>query len=127
MHVAHVVARIALGVVFVVAGASKVASGPAWPRQAAQLGARPALARAVPWFELIVGALVVVGIARPWPAIVAFAALLLFTGVLVRALRRGQRPPCACFGAWSASPLAWHHVARNAAFATLAMFAILTS
>jgi uncharacterized membrane protein YphA (DoxX/SURF4 family) len=122
----HIVARVALGAVFVVAGSSKVAIGRVWPTQAAQLGVPRRLALIVPWFELVVGALVLVGIARPWPEIVALVTLVVFTAVVWRTLHRGERPPCACFGAWSASPLGWSHVARNVAFAVLAGVSLLS-
>lgn len=126
MHVVHIVARIALGAVFIAAGASKVASGPAWPTQAAQLGVAARLATVVPWFELIVGALVAVGVGEPWPAVVALGALIAFTSVLVHTLRLGKRPPCACFGTWSAKPLGITHVARNAGFAAVAVLTLAT-
>jgi uncharacterized membrane protein YphA (DoxX/SURF4 family) len=127
VHVIHVVARIVLGATFVVAGGSKVASGRAWPAQAAQLDVSHSVAVGVPWLELIVGALVAVGVVEPWPAAAASVLLVLFTAVLVRTLRAGRRPPCACFGTWSAKPLGWSNVWRNTAFLALAAVAILTS
>jgi hypothetical protein len=51
--------------------------------------------------------------------------LVAFTALIVRRLAEGKRPPCACFGAWSAKPLGIGHVARNGALiglATLALF-----
>lgn len=127
MHTLHLIARIALGVVFVVAGASKVASGRAWPSQAAQLEVPGPVALVVPWFELVVGASCTVGIGGAWPIAVAMVTLVAFTAVLVRTLSAGRRPPCACFGAWSAAPLGWRHVARNAAFVAVALVALLTT
>ena len=127
MNIVHIVARIALGAVFIVAGASKVASGPAWPSQAAQLGVAPPLATVVPWLELIVGASVAVGVGEPWPAVVALFALIAFTCVLVRTLRQGRRPPCACFGTWSAQPLGFGHVVRNAGFVAVAVLTLATN
>lgn len=127
MHIVHVLARLALGAVFVMAGASKVASGPTWPVQAQQLGVSRSVAVMVPWFELAVGALVAVGVGEPWPAVVGCVTLLVFTAVLVRTLRTGRHPPCACFGAWSAAPLGRRHVLRNSGFVALALVAILTT
>jgi uncharacterized membrane protein YphA (DoxX/SURF4 family) len=80
----------------------------------------------VPWFELIVGAVLAVGVAEPWPAVVALVTLLAFTAVLLHMLRTGRRPPCACFGTISAAPLGWTHVARNAGFVGLALVVLLT-
>jgi uncharacterized membrane protein YphA (DoxX/SURF4 family) len=127
VHVVHLVARIALGVVFVVAGGSKVASGRAWPAQAAQLDVPHTVAIGVPWLELIVGALVAVGVVEPWPVVAALVLLVLFTAVLVRTLRTGRRPPCACFGTWTATPVGWSNVWRNAAFLALAVVVLVSS
>ena len=118
------VAAVALGVVFVVAGASKVVSRREWPAQAAQLGAPDFVAPLVPWWEIVVGALLVVGVASPWPAVAAGATLVVFTALLMRLIVRGEHPPCACFGGFSARPIGWGHVARNAVFLGLAVIAV---
>jgi uncharacterized membrane protein YphA (DoxX/SURF4 family) len=117
-------AAVVLGVAFVVAGASKLAAGGAWPAQAAGLGAPAWLAAPVPWVELAVGATLIVQVARPWPAVAALALLAAFTALIGRQLAAGKHPPCACFGAWSAKPLGWTHLARNAALIALAAAAI---
>jgi uncharacterized membrane protein YphA (DoxX/SURF4 family) len=119
------VAAVALGVVFVVAGASKVVSRHEWPAQAAQLGAPAVVVPIVPWWEIVVGALLVVGLAAPWPAVAAGATLLMFTALLLRLLARGEHPPCACFGGFSARPVGWGHVVRNVVFVGLAVVAIV--
>lgn len=126
MHTVHLVTRVLLGVVFVVAGASKVANAATWPAQAAGLGVPRGVAVIVPWAELAMGALLLVGLAMPAVAIVAVAVLVVFTVVLARALIAGRHPPCACFGAWSAAPIGWHHVARNAVFTAIGVIAIVT-
>jgi hypothetical protein len=51
--------------------------------------------------------------------------LLAFTSLLILRLSQGRRPPCACFGAWSAKPIGWRDVARNTAFLALASLIIL--
>jgi uncharacterized membrane protein YphA (DoxX/SURF4 family) len=121
------VAAVALGVVFVVAGASKVVSRREWPAQAAQLGAPDVAAPLVPWWEIVVGALLVVDIAAPWPAVAAAATLVVFTALLMRLIARGEHPPCACFGGFSARPIGWGHVARNAVFLGLAVTAVVAA
>jgi uncharacterized membrane protein YphA (DoxX/SURF4 family) len=127
VDVVHFVARVALGAVFVLAGASKVAAGRHWPHQATQLGVAPTIATVVPWFELVLGAAIAAGLAPTVSAGVGLATLVAFTVLVLHTLRQGRRPPCACFGAWSARPLGWRHVARNAAFAVLAVVVIVTS
>jgi uncharacterized membrane protein YphA (DoxX/SURF4 family) len=125
MTAVAVVAAIVLGAAVVVAGASKLAVGQAWPAQAAGMGVPGWVATPVPWVELAVGALLVVQVARPWPAVAALVLLALFTALIGRQLAAGKHPPCACFGAWSAKPLGWIHLARNAALIALAVLALL--
>lgn len=114
-----------VGVVFLVAGATKIAGRQLWPVQAAALGAPRWVTPLVPVWEIVVGALCVVQIGAPWPAIAAGATLLAFTALLVRVLRRGEHPPCACFGAVAARPLSWWHVVRNGVFLLLAATAVV--
>ncbi|HWL42988.1 MAG TPA: MauE/DoxX family redox-associated membrane protein [Ilumatobacter sp.] len=125
MSLLAAVAGVVVGVAFVVAGASKLAAGKAWPAQAAGLRVPAAVARVVPFGELVVGALLAVQVWRPWPAVAALVLLGAFTVLIVAHLRAGSHPPCACFGAWSARPIGWGHVTRNAALLALAVVALL--
>ncbi len=120
-----VVAAVVVGIVFLVAGGSKIAAGPEWPVQARGLGAPAAVIPVVPWVEILIGAVLVVQIARRPAAGAAVAVLLVFTVLIIGQLARGHRPPCACFGAWSAKPLGLGHVARNAALLCLSVIAFI--
>lgn len=117
-------AAVAVGVALLVAGGAKLAR-PAWVREAGALGVPAALARPVPVAEVLLGAGLVVGVARRPLAWVALALLLAFTAVVAAALARGRRPVCACFGAWSTRPIGGATVARNAVLAALALVAAL--
>lgn len=117
-------AAAALGLVFLAAAATKLGDLRAWPAQAAALGAPARVVPMVPWWELVLGALLVVGAARPWPAVLAGLTLVVFTVLIVRVLRRGQHPPCACFGSVRPRPLGWRHVARNGVLVVLAVVAV---
>ena len=116
----------ALGLVFLVSGTAKLVDRAAWMAQASALGVPVTAAAIVPWLELVVGASVAVQVVEPVPAVVALILLVAFTGVLAWNLRAGRRPPCACFGSWSARPISWLHVARNAAFVALAVAVLAT-
>lgn len=118
-----IAASIIVGVTFVVAGASKLAAGPSWPANARDLGAPRWAIPLVPWIEMIVGAALAVQLVVPVPALVALALLATFSVLIAVRLRAGDRPVCACFGQWSASPLGAHHLVRNAALAVLAVLA----
>jgi hypothetical protein len=117
------VAEVVIGGVFVLAGASKVARGREWPAQAADLGTPGWLAPLVPWWEIVLGALLVVGLLSPWAALLAIVTLVSFTVAIVIQLRRGRHPRCACFGAWSSAPLGVGHVWRNLGFIAVAAVA----
>ena len=124
MDVVSFVASVLLGIAFVVAGASKLASGVAWPAQAIALGAPFFVVRYVPWAELAIGATLIAQVGEPVPAYCAIVMLLLFSLVISKRLSEGQRPPCACFGAWSAKPIGPGHLARNAVLLGLAVLAL---
>lgn len=123
MDALRIVASIALGLVMCVAGASKIRMGRAWIDQGRQLGAPAAALPVVPWIEIVIGALLIAQIATAVVAIAALVLLQLFTLLVVFNLGQGRRPMCACFGSWSAKPLGWGHVVRNAAFMVLAVLA----
>ena len=120
-----IIASIIVGVAFLAAGGAKIAAGPAWPTQARALGTPAVLIPFVPWLEIVIGALLCAQVGRPIVAAVAAAMLLAFSGLLVLRLAQGRRPPCACFGSWSAKPLSWRHVARNAVLLAAAIVAVV--
>ena len=124
MGVVGVLAAVAVGLLFVLAGASKLAMGAAWPDQARAFGAPRWAAPLVPWVELAIGAALVAQLARPLPAIAAIAMLAVFSVLIARHLRAGRAPTCACFGAWSAKPVGPGHLARNAVFTVIAVLAL---
>jgi uncharacterized membrane protein YphA (DoxX/SURF4 family) len=125
MEIVAAVAAVVVGAAFVVAGASKLAARDSWPSQARGLGAPNWVIPIVPWFELVVGALLIAQVARPLMALVAIALLAVFTAMIAVRLRQGRRPPCACFGAWSAKPIGGGHVVRNLALMAVAALALL--
>lgn len=119
------IAAIGLGVMFVVSGMYKLVDGPAWPKQAADMGVRRPLALVVPWYEIVLGAALISSLLSPWFEIMAALTLLAFTIVIVQRLLDGSRPPCACFGSRSNRPLGRRHLARNVVLLAVAAVAII--
>ncbi len=78
---------------------------------------------AVPWIEIVIGALLIAQVATAPVSIVALIVLQIFTLLIIVNLGRGHRPVCACFGSWSSKPLGWGHIMRNVAFMMLAVLA----
>jgi uncharacterized membrane protein YphA (DoxX/SURF4 family) len=124
MSVIGTIAAVLVGLVFVVAGASKLAAGERWPAQARDLGAPAWVARLLPWTELVVGALLIVQLFVPWPAVAAMVMLLGFSTLLALRLQDADRPSCACFGQWSDSEIGVGHLVRNGVFFALAVLAL---
>ena len=120
-----VIASVILGAVMCVAGGSKIAMGNRWPVEAQALGAPKLIAPIVPWCEIALGALLVVQLKPEVIGALSLALLVAFTLLIMRQLRNGQRPACACFGSWSSKPLGWQHVARNVGFIALAVITIV--
>jgi uncharacterized membrane protein YphA (DoxX/SURF4 family) len=120
-----VIASVILGGVMCVAGGSKIAMGDRWPVEAQALGAPKSIAPIVPWFEIALGALLIVQLKPEVVGALSVALLVAFTLLIMRQLQKGERPVCACFGSWSSKPLSWNHVARNAGFIALAVITIV--
>jgi uncharacterized membrane protein YphA (DoxX/SURF4 family) len=117
-------AAIGLGAVFVVAAVTKMVAGGSWVAQARDLGAPTPMAVVLPGVELVVGALLIAGVASPVPAIVAAVLLVVFSIGIGRQLVDGRHPPCACFGSWSRRPLGEGHLVRNAGLFLVALVAL---
>lgn len=118
------VSRLMLGVVFGLAAAGKFLDGPATRKAVGEFGvpvrAVPAVAAGLPWLEAAIAAGVLI---RPVAGLAAGAAvltLLVFTGAVLRLLRAGKRPACACFGA-SERPIGRVTLARNGILLALAV------
>ena len=119
------IARIALGVLFLVSGALKLRD-PSWPGAARAMGAPRWAVPLIAPAEIVLGAALAAGVAEPWPVWLALGLLVAFSAALVRVLARpvGERPACACFGRWSAKPVGAGSLLRNGMLAALAVLAL---
>ena len=120
-----IVASVVVGVLLVAAGVLKLVEGPAWLKQAADMGVARTVALAVPYVEIVVGVLLATTLFAPWPAVAALVLFVGFTVVVVRRVRDGSRPPCACFGSRSKRPLGAYHVVRNLVIVAVALVAVV--
>ena len=113
------IAAVVLGLVFEWSGIAKVASRSAWQVEGTPFStghrSLDRLVRAVlPWFEIVLGVLLIVRLAPAVVGTLCVVVLALFTMALVKVLVAGQRPPCMCFGVTRPRPVSWFSVARNA-------------
>lgn len=96
--------RIALGAIFVYAAWTKLKDP--WSLFAMSIDSYQLLplravewaARALPWAELAIGVLLIVGWWRRVSAMAASLLLIVFFGLLVRARVKGMEINCGCFG-----------------------------
>jgi putative oxidoreductase len=80
------------------------------------------IARTLPWFELLLGVLLLAGFRLRWVAMVCAAMLLLFWFSMLRAWLKGMEIDCGCFGPGEAvSPIT---LLRDGAMMALAGFVL---
>jgi uncharacterized membrane protein YphA (DoxX/SURF4 family) len=112
--------RWSIGLTFLASAVGKVRDLPAFRLAITDLRALPArLARPAAIGTVVAEALVVLGMivgfaALPVGFVLAAVLLVLFSGVLVAALRRDAGVSCNCFGA-SERPISWYDIGRNTA------------
>jgi uncharacterized membrane protein YphA (DoxX/SURF4 family) len=117
-----------VGVVFIFAGIQKLLAGIEWLVQAKQLRP-PRIAQPfvpmVPYIELVLGGLLIVGVQEVPVRITSIVLLSIFTALLITRLAAGERPPCACFSFRSTRPIGWSNVTRNAGLIALLVASIV--
>jgi uncharacterized membrane protein YphA (DoxX/SURF4 family) len=118
-------AAIVLGVVLLASGALKLTGWRVWREHASGLGLPAPVGIAVPLAELVLGAMLVVGLWRRLAALAAATLLVVFTVFLVRLLASGSQEPCACFGTLSRKPVARAAVVRNLVLLAIAVVAAI--
>jgi len=111
-HFISLLLRLILGVVFGYAAYTKLSQP--WALFAISVDAYHILpewavtvvARGLPWLELALAVLIVLGPWRRTTSVAASTLLLVFFGMMVRAYLRGEQIDCGCFGPGEAiSPL----------------------
>ncbi|MDQ6825098.1 MAG: DoxX family membrane protein [Candidatus Eremiobacteraeota bacterium] len=115
------IARIGLGLLFIVSGSLKL-------RHSGDLAATitglhlglpgplvAAIAVALPPFEILLGIYLATGLLLFVASTVAAVLLLIFIAVLSSAVLRGLSAPCGCFGPGDNAPTTWLTVLRDGA------------
>ena len=116
--------RLALSLVFAVAGIAKLLDRVGSRRSMREFGVpvvlAPTLAIALPLAELGCAFALVRGAWAWWGAVGSLALLGIFVAAIAINLARGRTPDCHCFGKLHSEPVGWTTVARNVALALLA-------
>jgi uncharacterized membrane protein YphA (DoxX/SURF4 family) len=124
MNAAVFVMRVLVGGLLIVTGALKVGHAPDLAAAIAGFRLLPAgavgpLALALPFFELLLGGYLVVGLFTRTAAIVAAAQFVIYGGAIATAVLRHLPANCGCFGPNDVAVADWPHVAFDLALALL--------
>ena len=126
MDVLILVARIALALIFAVAGYTKLVDRLGTEKAVADFGvplrfARP-IATLLPFAEFAAALLLIFSRTAWWGSLLALALLLIFTIAISYNLWKGRRPDCNCFGQLHSAPIGRSTLVRNGGLMLLAGF-----
>ena len=129
MNTVSLVAGVIVGCVLVWAGAAKLSQGNAWqvagtPFSTGNSSIDEIVRKALPFFEIALGALLAARVSPVVMGAAACALLGVFTVRIGQLLSQGKHPRCSCFGATSQAPLSQKHVLRNVALLVLSVLVI---
>ena len=125
LAVTAIAGRVCAGLVFLLAGAQKLGHWRVLPGVIAnyRLLPRPLVgpvSALLPPVELVLGALLLSGLAKDWTALAAIGLLALFAAAMAINLRRGRYEiDCGCGQSFLKQSLRWSLVSRNAVLAAL--------
>ena len=121
--------RVILGVIFVYAACVKLRDP--WALfaisidsyQVLPLWAVELVASGLPWFELLLGVLLISGVWRVFSTAAASLLLAVFFSLMVRAMAKGMQIDCGCFG--PGERLSWVTLLRDGALLAGSLFVSL--
>jgi uncharacterized membrane protein YphA (DoxX/SURF4 family) len=127
MNAAVFVMRVLLGSLLAVTGALKVGHAPELAAAIAGFRLLPAgavgpLALALPFFELLLGGYLVIGLFTRTAAIAAAVAFVIYAGAIASAVIRHIPANCGCFGPHDTAVADWPHVAFDFTLALVGAF-----
>lgn len=121
------VLRLGIGGVLLVAGALKIGHADDLASTIAAFRLLPSvfigpLAVGLPFFEVGLGAYLLVGLYTRVAALIALIEFVVFGAAVASVVVRGIPTSCGCFGPGDTAPASWMDVARDALLALLAAF-----
>jgi uncharacterized membrane protein YphA (DoxX/SURF4 family) len=127
MTLVVLILRVVVGAVFIGAGASKIGHADVFAAQIAAFGIVPhaliaPMAILLPFFEVLLGGYLVVGLYTRVAALVAVVQLAIFATAIGSAVVRGLSLSCGCFGPGDRTTTSWPEVGRDLVFAAVAAF-----
>ena len=127
MTLAVLVLRVAVGAVFIWAGALKIGHADVFAAQITAFGIVPhaliaPLALLLPLFEIVLGGYLIAGLYTRVAAVIAAIQLAIFAAAIASAVMRGLSLSCGCFGPGDKTVTSWPEVVRDVAVAAVAVF-----
>jgi len=127
LTLAVLIARVAVGILFIWAGASKIGHADVFAAQITAFRIVPhaliaPLALLLPFFEVLLGGYLVAGLYTRVAAVVAAVQLAIFATAIGSAVARGLSLSCGCFGPGDKTVTSWPEVVRDVLFALVAAF-----
>lgn len=121
------VLRVAVGAIFIWAGALKIGHADVFAAQITAFRIVPhaliaPLALLLPFFEIVLGGYLVLGLYTRVAAVIAAIQLAIFATAIGTAVARGLSLSCGCFGPGDKTVTSWPEVARDVVFAGVAAF-----
>jgi len=105
--------RVFIGGLFVWSGLAKLQNGEGFYQAVLAYGVLPSellvrvVAIGLPWFEIITGGYVIIGLFTRWAVLAIVAMLVVFLGLIAWMLLQGKVVDCGCFVAGVSEPLSW--------------------
>jgi uncharacterized membrane protein YphA (DoxX/SURF4 family) len=127
LTLAVLVLRVAVGAVFIWAGALKIGHADVFAAQITAFGIVPhaliaPLALLLPVFEIVLGGYLIAGLYTRVAAVIAAIQLAIFAAAIASAVMRGLSLSCGCFGPGDKTVTSWPEVVRDVAVAAVAVF-----
>lgn len=119
------IARLAIGGVLLVAGVLKAGHADTFAPTIAAFRLLPAnlvapLAVGLPFFEIGLGAYLIIGLYTRVAALIALVEFVVFSAAIASVVVRGLPVACGCFGQGDTAPASWLDVVRDLALAVVA-------
>jgi len=126
------VARVYLGLVFVIASWHKILAPEIFALDVATyqflpLWATNGFALVLPWVELLAGTMLILGLRARAAALLTLCMMLSFILALLWALHLGLDMACGCFASQAATtedPISWHTMVRDLVWFSLALYVL---
>jgi uncharacterized membrane protein YphA (DoxX/SURF4 family) len=127
---AYMLARVALGGIFLAAALPKMWRPDQFADAVNNYRVLPyflvnAAALGLPWVEFLFGTFLVVGFRVRAASLAATIMMTVFLAAIVSAAARGIDITCGCFGTGAGdAPISWHEIVRDASFLVLCLWVL---